>query len=50
MTMAAGKRGYRTISAVLFLCLFAGQAGAIALSPVLVEIASDLGEDGRERV
>ena len=29
-------------SAVLFLCLFAGQAGAIALSPVLVEVAHDL--------
>lgn len=30
------------VSAVLFLCLFAGQAGAIALSPVLVEVARDL--------
>jgi predicted MFS family arabinose efflux permease len=35
--MNAGK-----VSAVLFLCLFAGQAGAIALSPVLVEVARDL--------
>jgi predicted MFS family arabinose efflux permease len=26
----------------LFLCLFAGQAGAIALSPVLAEVAADL--------
>ena len=30
------------VSAVLFLCLFAGQAGAIALSPVLAEVARDL--------
>lgn len=30
------------VGAVLFLCLFAGQAGAIALSPVLVEVARDL--------
>jgi predicted MFS family arabinose efflux permease len=29
-------------SATLFLCLFAGQAGAIALSPVLAEVARDL--------
>lgn len=29
------------VSAVLFLCLFAGQAGAIALSPVLAEVARD---------
>ena len=29
------------VGAVLFLCLFAGQAGAIALSPVLVEVAGD---------
>jgi len=33
---------YRTVGAVLFLCLFAAQAGAIALSPVLVEVARDL--------
>ena len=37
-----GVGGYRTISAVLFLCLFAGQAGTIALSPVLAEVAADL--------
>jgi DHA1 family inner membrane transport protein len=34
--------GYRAVSAVLFLCLFAAQAGAIALSPVLVDVARDL--------
>lgn len=34
--------GYRAVSAVLFLCLFAAQAGAIALSPILVEVARDL--------
>ena len=33
---------YRGVSGVLFLCLFASQAGAIALSPVLAEVASDL--------
>ncbi len=37
-----GVDGYRAISAVLFLCLFAGQSGAIALSPVLAEVAADL--------
>ena len=43
MTAATpGRRGYRTVSAVLFLCLFAGQAGAIALSPVLAQVARDL--------
>jgi predicted MFS family arabinose efflux permease len=30
------------VSGVLFLCLFAGQAGAIALSPVLAQVAQDL--------
>jgi predicted MFS family arabinose efflux permease len=30
------------VSAVLFLCLFASQAGAIAVSPVLAELAEDL--------
>lgn len=30
------------MSAVLFLCLFAGQAAAIALSPVLTEVAQDM--------
>ena len=34
--------GYRAVGAVLFLCLFAGQAGAIALSPVLAGVARDL--------
>lgn len=29
------------VSVILFLCLFAAQAGLIALSPVLVEVASD---------
>jgi DHA1 family inner membrane transport protein len=31
------------VSAILFVCLFAGQMGLITLSPVLVEVASDLG-------
>jgi predicted MFS family arabinose efflux permease len=30
------------VSAILFLCLFAGQAGLIALAPVLVQVAGDL--------
>jgi MFS transporter, DHA1 family, inner membrane transport protein len=34
--------GHRAVGAVLFLCLFAAQAGAIALSPVLAEVARDL--------
>jgi predicted MFS family arabinose efflux permease len=38
---ATAKGGYRAASAVLFLCLFAGQAGAIALSPVLTQVARD---------
>jgi len=33
----------RTVSAVLFLCLFAAQLGLIALAPVLVKVAGDLG-------
>ena len=33
----------RSVSAVLFLCLFASQLGLIALSPVLVEVAGDFG-------
>jgi predicted MFS family arabinose efflux permease len=41
-TRASGAGGYRAVGAVLFLCLFAGQAGAIALSPVLAEVAGDL--------
>jgi DHA1 family inner membrane transport protein len=39
---SAARSGYRAVSAVLFLCLFAGQAGAIALSPVLAQVARDL--------
>jgi len=34
--------GHTAAAAVLFLCLFAGQAGAIALAPVLAEVARDL--------
>jgi len=41
-TTASANGGYRAVSAVLFLCLFAAQAGAIALSPVLAEVARDL--------
>jgi predicted MFS family arabinose efflux permease len=35
-------RGDRSVAAVLFLCLFAAQAGAITLSPVLAQVAADL--------
>jgi predicted MFS family arabinose efflux permease len=42
-TTPTANGGYRTAGAVLFLCLFAGQAGAIALSPVLAQVARDLG-------
>jgi hypothetical protein len=35
--------GYRRVAAVLFMSMFAAQAGAIALSPVLAEVANDLG-------
>jgi predicted MFS family arabinose efflux permease len=38
----ATSSSYRAVSAVLFLCLFAAQAGAVTLSPVLVEVARDL--------
>jgi DHA1 family inner membrane transport protein len=38
----SGRAGHRAVSAVLFACLFAGQAGAIALSPVLAQVARDL--------
>lgn len=41
-TTLSANGGYRAVSAVLFLCLFAAQAGAIALSPILVEVARDL--------
>jgi DHA1 family inner membrane transport protein len=33
---------YRAVAGTLFVALFAAQAGAIALSPVLAEVASDL--------
>ena len=39
---SSGSGGHGAVSAVLFLCLFAGQAGAIALSPVLANVAHDL--------
>lgn len=35
-------RGHKGVSTVLFLCLFAAQSGAIALSPVLAQVARDL--------
>jgi predicted MFS family arabinose efflux permease len=41
-TTTSANSAYRAVSAVLFLCLFAAQAAAIALSPVLVEVARDL--------
>lgn len=41
-TRTSANDGYRTVGAILFLCLFAAQAGAIALSPILVEVARDL--------
>ena len=34
--------GFRAVAVVLFLALFASQAGAIALTPVLAEVARDL--------
>jgi predicted MFS family arabinose efflux permease len=34
--------GYGAVSVTLFLCLFAGQAALIAMSPVLAQAASDL--------
>ena len=34
--------GYGAVSIALFLCLFAGQAALIAMSPVLTDAASDL--------
>jgi predicted MFS family arabinose efflux permease len=34
--------GHRAVAAILFLCLFAAQAGAITLSPVLAQVAGDL--------
>ena len=38
----AANGSHRAVSAVLLLCLFAAQSGAIALSPVLVQVARDL--------
>jgi predicted MFS family arabinose efflux permease len=43
MGTTRNRDGHRAVAAVLFLCLFAGQAGLIALSPVLAEVAHDLG-------
>jgi predicted MFS family arabinose efflux permease len=40
-TTQSARGGYRSVSAVLFLCLFAAQAGAIALAPVLADVARD---------
>jgi predicted MFS family arabinose efflux permease len=34
--------GYRAVSVALFVCLFAGQAAVIAMSPVLTDAAGDL--------
>jgi predicted MFS family arabinose efflux permease len=42
MTRGDASGGYRAVSIALFLCLFAGQAALIAMSPVLAEAASDL--------
>lgn len=41
-TAIAESSRYGAVSAVLFLSLFAAQAGAIALSPVLADVAQDL--------
>ena len=40
--MAARTDTHRAVAIVLFLALFAAQAGAIALAPVLAEVARDL--------
>jgi predicted MFS family arabinose efflux permease len=40
--VAARTDTHRTVAIVLFLALFAAQAGAIALAPVLAEVARDL--------
>jgi predicted MFS family arabinose efflux permease len=40
---APRTRGHSGISLILFVCLFAAQSGLIALSPVLAEVADDLG-------
>jgi len=36
------RPGHARVGAILFLCLFASQAGLIALAPVLAQVASDL--------
>jgi predicted MFS family arabinose efflux permease len=41
-TTISSNGGHRAVAAVLFLCLFASQAGAIALTPVLADVARDL--------
>ena len=41
-TKSETSGGYGAVSVALFLCLFAGQAALIAMSPVLAEAASDL--------
>ena len=49
-TTSEQRGAYRAVSIALFLCLFAGQAALIAMSPVLAEAASDLARlDGRGR-
>jgi predicted MFS family arabinose efflux permease len=40
-TRQSTRDGHGSVAAVLFLCLFAAQAGAIALAPVLAEVARD---------
>jgi predicted MFS family arabinose efflux permease len=41
-TTTERRNGHVKVSVLLFLCMFAGQAGAIVLSPVLAEVADDL--------
>lgn len=41
-TRGATNSGYRAAAVALFLCLFAGQAALIAMSPVLADAATDL--------
>lgn len=41
-TRSKAGDGHAAVSAVLFLCLFAAQSAAIAMSPVLAEAANDL--------
>jgi MFS transporter, DHA1 family, inner membrane transport protein len=42
-TTTSTDGGLGAVSGTLFLCMFAAQAGAIALSPVLAQVAHDLG-------